>query len=139
VILSVFGESVLVVDGPEEEPGPFRLSACVRDPLGVEIFRVEKNEWQVPLTNWDAEVTGCRITLRAGPGIVTLRLRADNHARLVVERLEMSYRGAKISCKEGQRFRVETPSGNILEGDDTTVSGCDVGLSVTETDIGIGL
>lgn len=57
--------------------------------LGVEILRLEENEWIGSLKTWDIEIVGQQITARGEKGNVALQLRLDPPGRIVVRRLDM--------------------------------------------------
>ena len=88
-ILVVYGERLLEVEPPEAASAPFRLSGRFYGEAGGLIFEIVRNEWRGPISNWDIELAGPRITIRSGPRRIALMIRADPPNKLVVERLEM--------------------------------------------------
>jgi hypothetical protein len=138
IVLRAFGDPILAVDPPEEPTGPFQLSAILCDDQGGVVLRIDRNEWQTPVGNWDVEVTGQRITVRRAERDITLRLRSEPPRRLVIERLNMYYHGAKITCHESAGLIVETPAGQKFQAYAATGVECQVGIDVRETGLSIG-
>jgi len=138
IILRAFGDPILAVDPPEEPAGPFQLSATLCDDQGTVVLRIDRNEWQAPVDNWDVEVIGQRITVRRAEGDITLRLRSEPPHRLVIERLHMYYHGANITCHESSGLVVRTPTGQTFQVYAATGIECEVGIDVRETGLSIG-
>lgn len=115
-ILEVHGEQLIKVEPPEENGGPFRLSALFYDRLGKEIFRIVQNEWQGPITNWDIEIKGPKITIRDAPKEVILLIHAEPPDKLVIEKLDMFYKGARVTAsKDSQKISLRSQDGALLE------------------------
>lgn len=102
-ILEIHGEPLIKIEPPEENEGPFRLSALFYDRSGKEIFRIAQNEWQGPITNWDIEIKGRTITVRDAPREIILVIHAEPPNKLVVEELSMFYKGARITASKGSQ------------------------------------
>lgn len=108
-------EPLLKIEPPEEtEGGPFRLSGAFYDKSGDEIFRIVQNEWRGPVSNWDIEVEGTKITVRRAKRKIALKLRANPPNKLTIERLDMYYKGFQIISKEGQDIRVVDQNGSTI-------------------------
>jgi hypothetical protein len=135
-ILEVFGDSLLKIEAPEEIGSPFRISALFHDHLGNEIFRITQNEWEGLTTNWDIETKGQRITIRYAPGRVILVIRAEPPNNLVVERLNMFYKGVCLTASEGKPISVSSPDGCFI-GFDAPEIIMYTGISVHEGGITI--
>lgn len=138
VLLRVMGEDIFSIKPPEEPGGPFRLSAILRDLDGSISFQIVDNEWQIPDNAWDAVVEGRRVTIRRNHGDIALVFRSEPPGRIVIERLEMEYRGLRLSCREGVSLTVAT-SGGVMEAQGATVDGSAVGIEVSPDGIGIGV
>lgn len=138
-VIRILGEPILRVDPPEEQGGPFRLSAILCDRTGEQILRVENNEWKAPIQNWDVEIIGPRIIIRRAAGDITLRLRSDPPKTLVIEKLDMYYQGSHIVCEEGKKLRVESPSGHYFEAYPTTVEGSKIGIDISNLSLAMGV
>jgi hypothetical protein len=112
ILLNVKGDDLLFVEPPEEPGAPFRISARFYDLNEQEIFRIDRNEWSGPPTNWDVECVGGRITIRSSPWKIALRLLIKPPKELIVERIDMAYRGERIVGNDS----VITMSGASLVG-----------------------
>lgn len=140
-IIRAFGRSLLAVAGAEETDGPFRLTAVLADNWGRLIADVEDNEWRGSINNWDIEVEGRRIFLRRGARDLNLRLRLEPPHAIVVEKLDMLYRGCRIVCEEGHRFMVRTSLGTVFTMErvsDAVAQDYAVGVDITATTVAIG-
>lgn len=137
-IIRVFGDPILAVDPPEAQGAPFRLSAMLCDHQEREILRIVENEWQAPTTNWDVEVVGPRITIRRGSRDIALILRTDPPKSLVVERLDMTYRGTRIECDEKRGLIVRSPGGAAFQAYAATATECVAGIDVHANGLGVG-
>ena len=138
VLLRVLGEDVFSILPPEEPGGPFRLSAIIRDIEGNIIFQIIENEWRIPVSAWDAVVEGCRITIRRDKKDIALVFRSEPPGKIVIERLDMNYRGLQLSCREGHSLTVSS-GGNTMVAFSATVDGCNVGIDVMPGGIGFGV
>jgi len=131
-LISVYGESILSVNPPESKTAPFTINALMRDRKGNELLRIEKNEWKSKSDNWDVEVVGRTITIRKKLGDIALVVRADPPNKLTIVRMEMEYKGVKISCKEGDNIVITNPYGGTLYTNGMTVINYEIGLNIRE-------
>jgi len=153
VILEAFGLPLLEIESPETTGTPFRLSGVFYDQAGKQIFRIVRNEWQGPITNWDIETEGRRVTIRRAPRQIALQIRSDPPSSLTIERLDMLYKGARIIGEEGKRITVIASDGSTIQG--TSISdvrldrpgihlgyvtgvGCEAGIVVLENGVVFG-
>jgi hypothetical protein len=116
IILQVFEMPLLKVEPPEVAGTPFRLSGLFYDESGKLILQILQNEWKGPISNWDIEVKGQRIIVRRAPGQIALQIRSDPPNRLIIERLDMFYKGAHILGEEGKHITAIAPDGSIIQG-----------------------
>jgi len=137
-VIRMFGETILGVDAPEELGGPFRLSAHLRDRDGNTTLSIQQNEWRTPSANWDVEVVGQTITVRRGPGHIAVRLRTDPPHALIVERLDMIYRGVRLYCSESEGLVVQYPSGKQFRLYAATGEECVAGIDVDADKFTVG-
>lgn len=114
-IVEVLGDPLLRIDKPEKPGAPFLISARLHDRSGKEVVKIERNEWQSSIENWDVTVEGQKITIYQGSRDIALILRSEPPNVLFIERLEMYYRGVGISCKEGKHLRFDFPDGTYHE------------------------
>jgi len=140
MIVSIFGDPVLEIDPPEFEGGPFQLSALLSNNKGDEILRIDKNEWKTPISNWDVELKGSRITVRNALGDVALILRTDPPHSIILEQLNMYHKGATIKASEVLgSIEIIDPTGAKIVTPVATLGGCETAIQVSEDGIGFGL
>jgi hypothetical protein len=89
---------IQVIPGAVGEPG--RISAVFTDRRGDVTLQLIENEWVGSLENWDIEIVGQRITVRPRNGEISLRLRLDPPGRIIIERLDMRFRGCHVLATE---------------------------------------
>jgi hypothetical protein len=138
-LIRICGDDVFTIRAPEQPGGPFLLDARFFDADNKPILDIVANQWRSSSDNWDVEIKGPRITIRKALGNFALILRAEPPARLVIERMDMTHKGIRISCQEGKAFQVIAPDGSTFsteiccESDDWLV-----GFDVTETSVAVG-
>ncbi len=137
-LLEFNGERIIAIDPPEQEGGPFRISARICDAEGNLVLEIVENEWRTSTANWDVDVVGPRIKIRNGPRRITMIVRTEPPSRLVFERLELEHRGFCISAHEEKGLTLTWPSGSKRKVEATTVDGCEVGIAVRGTTVIIG-
>lgn len=137
-LISIDGVSIFSVAPPSVRGGPFNINATFRNPKDNENLRIVNNEFQVLGGNWDAEVSGARITLRSGHGIFSLVLRIDPPHRLVVERLDMKYDDISITCRENENILIEG-RGSKYQGGTFEFEDCEVAIDIRGPDVTFGL
>jgi len=74
---------------PEQPGAPFRLSANFFNASGEQTLWIDENEWSASTDNWDVVASGGNITVREGPGHISLRIQARPPDEIVVDRLDM--------------------------------------------------
>ncbi|QFZ81697.1 hypothetical protein GFK26_02340 [Variovorax paradoxus] len=129
VPIEVRGTPLFRVLPGEEAGAPFRLSGTFHDGAGTPSLEIVENEWRPHTSNWDVEAVGGVITVRQGPGDISLRLRVELPERLVVERLDMYLGGYRI-VGDPQNLNISTPGGGSMTLTGGMVSRCQVGLSL---------
>ncbi len=98
-VLRYHGRNMIsVTPGKADEPGT--ISAVITDRNGLEVLRLENNEWVGSLESWDIEVVGQRLTIRQNQGEISLQLRLDPPGRIVVERLDMRFADGHVLATE---------------------------------------
>jgi hypothetical protein len=132
-LLRIHGEELLSILPPEFEHGPFRLSAKMANAQGEVVFEIHENEWRIRSDNWDAEQRGPRLIIRNGPRDIALSVRSEPPTRLVVERLNMRWRDAKI--KKGAKGVTIFESGARFETLGTQIVGADIGIDMSKLGI----
>ncbi|OIR04498.1 hypothetical protein GALL_134320 [mine drainage metagenome] len=137
-LIRILGDDIFSIKPPESNGSPFLISAKLSDRDGNEILRIEDNEWITNSDNWDVEVVGTNITIRRELGDILLSLRSEPPSRLVIEKLEMSYRGTKISANENKSIKISKQTGQQLDAGGIRIEGCQVGIDIVETGLTIG-
>jgi hypothetical protein len=99
-VLRYHGSDIIRVIPSERSGEPGRVSAIFTDDNGVEVLRLEENEWIGSLTTWDMEIVGQQITARREKGNVALQLRLAPPGRVVVERLDMRFGNSHVLVTE---------------------------------------
>ena len=94
-MIEAFGNSLLRIDTPEIEKTPVRISALFCDNAGNKIAQIHKNEWYGSSTNWDIKNDGNKLTIRNEPRQIALILRVISPTALLIEKLNMFYRGSR--------------------------------------------
>ncbi len=138
-LLRIHGEELLSILPPELEHGPFRLSAKMANARGDIVFEIHENEWRIRSGNWDAQQIGNRIIIRNGPRDIALSIRSGPPSQLVVERLNMRWKDAKIEAREGAKAIAIFESGSRFETAEAQIFEADIGVDINESGIGLGL
>lgn len=104
-ILTVDGFNLLSVREPEVQGGPFRVNAFLSNSSGTEMLEIIDNEVRTSTANWDVTLTGAtlRVWERARKTALVLRFEQD---QIIVERLDMTFRGLEISVLEEHATRL---------------------------------
>jgi hypothetical protein len=136
-LLTIDGEDVFSITAPLLPHGPFNVNASLYDSQGRQTLKIVDNEFQVDLSNWDAETIGTRVTVRSAPGKFDLVMRMEPPRRLVIERLDMVYKNFSIHCREGEDMIIERP-GLKMKTSSATFNGCEIAIVVTGTGLGMG-
>jgi hypothetical protein len=138
-LIEINGDSVISISEPESEGGPFRINAHLRDRNGGRILEIDANEWKTPVSNWDVEIVGPRISVRCAARDISLVLRSEPPGRIIIERLEMQHLGTKIRCVENESIEVITREGVTMRSGSLTVEECRVGIQVTRDALILGV
>ncbi|MFJ5180035.1 SEC-C metal-binding domain-containing protein [Pseudomonas fulva] len=123
-LIRVDGEDVFSISPPSEEGSPFTINAKIYDRGGRLILRIVESEVQVLGISWDVEVVGQRVIIRSFSGIFDLILRVEPPRKIIIERMNMVYKGLAISCSEGKALSVEF-GGMVMSIQSAEVSGGD--------------
>lgn len=135
-ILKIEGEDVFSILPPVEDGEPFRISANLYDSNGNLIVRIVENQVEVLEVSWDAEVVGQRINIRSGLGVFEAILRVEPPCGIVVERLNMHYKGYVVQCHEGKATTVYH-NGSVMTAQSVEIDG-GVVLTITRDGLGVG-
>ncbi|RDL18518.1 SEC-C motif-containing protein [Pseudomonas sp. URMO17WK12:I10] len=116
VLLRICGEDMFSLSKPVAPGLPFSVNAKIFDRSGNLIASVHDNQIQLLCTNWDVEVVGQRINIRSGKGIFDVVLRVEPPKKIVIERLQMYYKGIEVSCTEGRDIEFKFNGGVLRTG-----------------------
>jgi hypothetical protein len=133
IILEVFGTPLFQVEAPETTNGPFRISALFFDKTGNRVGRIVRNEWQGLVRNWDIETVGKKITVRYAHKEIALVIRTEPPNKLIVEHLEMYFKGCLLIGKEDVELSAYLPDGTLwFRFVGVTVENCTRGIVLTK-------
>lgn len=135
-LIRVDGEEVFSITPPEAENQPFRVNARFYDKSGELTLEIVDNEMRAAVTNWDVEVVGSRIAIRSQLRVFDLVIRSEPPHRLVIERLDMVYKGLSIICREGFDTTIEN-EGAILKVN-SGVFDCDGIIEIEKGVLSVG-
>ena len=137
-IIEAMDKTILKIESPERYGGPYRLTGIFCDDQGKEIFRINRNEWQGSVSNWDIEATGPTLTIRRDNRIVALKLTVEPSNRIVINQINMVYRGAFIDGKENKNFVVRAPDGSTIAGR-VLGNSCKCGVKISKNSVAFGV
>lgn len=113
-IIRAFGRRLLFIEQPEEDGGPCRISATFYDKDGKKACSIERNEWQGFTSNWDIRNKLKEFTVLSGKGEIALRMKhLANENELVIDRLNMYYKGFRINMNTTGRITTYLPDGRM--------------------------
>lgn len=138
-LIQINGEAILAIHPPEEEGGPFRLTAQLRDRDGRFIFSIMDNEWKTPTENWDINIAGQKIVIRRALGDLSLVIRTVPPGTLYIERMSMLHRDVRVECVEGIPTRFIVPDGREVSTDGAQIVGAAIGIDLnSDGRLGLG-
>ncbi len=138
IIINVFNKPVLIIEEPEEEKTPYRLSGLFYDDKSNCIFKIIENEWHGLIENWDIEITGRTLIIRRELRKVALKLTIYPPNKIIFDKININYKGALIKGEKDKKFIINHPNGSNLEMTDSFGDGCDYGIDITDKGIIIG-
>jgi len=112
-ILSVDDHVILSIESPEQPGAPYSISGEFYDDSGNLLFIIDRNEWVGSIANWDIETVGRTITIKKGPGKITLRITALPPKGIIIERADMFYRHARFTVNEYQARLLTLNEGGV--------------------------
>jgi hypothetical protein len=133
-VLRIVDTTLLRIDRPEAEHGPYRISGQFYDVDGNSLFSIDQNDWIGSPSAWDIQCVGPRIMIRRERRIVALQLCAVPPSGIVIERADFVFQSSRVCIMNGV-LSVISPTGNIATATDCTATGDGIGsifLSVTE-------
>ena len=137
-LLNVFGENIFSILPPEEEGLPFRVNACIYNKEGELVVKIVNNEFQPLASNWDVEVVGGKVSVRSALGVFDLVIRSEPPHRLVIERLNMIYKGVTIECSEGLDVVIKSEMG-VIKTQGGEFDSCEIVIQVDENGMALGI
>lgn len=113
-IFKVDDTTLLSIEPPEQPGAPYRLSGEFYDDEGNLLFRIIRNEWFGESKNWDIECIGGRIIIRTKPRNVSLQLLSNPPNGIIVEKMNMLYKDARIYLDSFYRLHCDSYEGDWL-------------------------
>lgn len=112
-LIKAFGKPLFSVDKPEKTGAPFRINAIFYDAKGNQACRIMQNELLSLAKNWDITFIHKTITIRRAPQEIILKMRINPPNELVIDRLNMFYKGFRIVVDESRKTTTFLPDGRI--------------------------
>ncbi len=132
-MIEAFGKSLLKIDPPEDSNHPFRISAIFHDASGKEIAIIHENEWKGNVESWDIKSEGNKIIIRERIRQISLILRIEPPNKLVIERLNMFYKGFRIVACEEKDTIVFLTDGNVwFRTSGMSINACAHGIVIEQ-------
>jgi hypothetical protein len=114
VLFDVNGKDLLRFNAPVEPNEPFTLTASFYDKEQAFIFGIVRNEWKGNVSSWDIETVGKTITIRCGPGNIALQITNIPRERLVINQIDMQYKGYRIFGNDKGMMSITSPHGSRI-------------------------
>jgi len=109
-----FDDELLIGFAPPEAPdGPLRLSARLGDDRGICLIDICDNNWRVGVDHYDVEMTANVLVIRRRLGDISMRMAMHANGAIVLERIQMGYKGFLVSAINGA-CTVRLPNGGQL-------------------------
>jgi hypothetical protein len=126
IILEVNGRTIIGFNPPELSGAPFRLNALFCNIDGKRIAEIVNNEWRAYLNSWDVETVGLHTTIRSGYRDIALEFRIEPPSKIIIERLNMFYKGLRLEGREGSHLNAFLPNGDLWfhATNTATITGC---------------
>lgn len=122
-IITINGANILYFQPPENEGGPYLLSAKFFDSNGVLSLEIIRNDWFGYIDNWDIECKGKTITIREKKGTLGLVITASPPKGIIIEKMDMLYNEVRVRCNKKEihitgRNKIENKEGlNLIMSD----------------------
>ena len=126
--IEVYNHPLFLIEPPEDAGAPFRFSGTFYNSRGKLSLEIVQNEWRSYAKSWDVEVAAGTLTIRDGPGHISLRLEVDPPNTIIVRRLDMHVRNYHFIGSDNELI-VHTPNGGRSVFTDCIADNCGVGLS----------
>lgn len=118
------GEHWFMIEEPEVEGAPIRLSVVFFDKNGHPSLEIQENEWRCFSDQWDVEIEGKRIIVRRGSGDIALELAAEPPRGIHLVRLAMQKGDLGISVERNGCLTLRR-AGGVTTFEENLVSGAD--------------
>jgi hypothetical protein len=136
-LIEVDGESILSIAEPEFAGAPYRLSAQLSNATGTEVLEIVDNQVKTSSASWDIRLEGGRLRIWEASRKVSLILRFEEN-KIIIERLDMWFRGLSIQILEGKptRFERGVQAFGLYRA---TLTGSQIAVRFTKHDMTIGV
>lgn len=130
IILEVAGRTLLGFSPPESPNAPFGLNAQFCDINGKTIAEIVDNQWRAFVHNWDVNTIGPRTIIRGGYRDIALVFRTEPPSTIVIERINMFYKGLRLEGQEGSHLSAYLPNGDLWfrATNTASITGCSKGI-----------
>jgi hypothetical protein len=128
-LIEINGYPIISIQPPENGSTFYRLSALFSDRTGQTTLRIVDNEWFAGVDSWDVECVGQRITIKSGPGDISLVLRSEPPRRIVIERLNMQCDGVLLRGDENL-LEISTDGKDWVTFTTFSLEGAPIGISI---------
>jgi len=112
-VVTYDGEPLIAFDPPSRQEEPWKLNAHLEDVDEVGILTIEDNIWKAGIHHFDVETTGNELIIRRKARDIVLRMRLEPGGWVIIEQLQMNYKGFNITTENGW-FKVSKPNGGAL-------------------------
>jgi hypothetical protein len=112
-LIRAFGEQLFAIDYPEEKGSPYRISAVFFDRKERMACRIVHNEWQCFISNWDVKYKGKEFSIWRDSRDIVLKMRSNPPHELIIDRLDMLYKGYRIVVGTDGQTTISYPNGSV--------------------------
>jgi len=109
--------------------GELLFSGIFFSPDGYPSLVIKENEWLPLLSNWDVEIAGGVLTIRSGPGNLSLRLHVDHEQGIIVDRLDAFVFGRRVVATDEDLKLLDSAGNLMLTMTKCIADNCKVGIS----------
>lgn len=138
-IIQIENEEIFAVRPPIASGLPFRISARLTDENGNETLKIIDNEWQSSTENWDVVTGGGRITIKNSDNKIILQLRSLPPNKLLVEHLDLFWKGAIVKCENNVATFSNIAGSMISVAGGLRVVGFNVAVSIRASQVLLGV
>ena len=113
-ILRIFGKRIFYIEAPEVRNGPFQINFQLFNTENLLECQIVNNEWQAFSNSWDIECVANTLTIRRAKREIALKILVDVPNGLVIERMNMYYKGIRVTVSPDGKTTVYQQDGTML-------------------------